>query len=125
VNQSGTARLAGEFFLCDEAEVSSMSSGIESQIAALIAASLQVDESTIRRDMSFVTDLGADSLACVVLILAIEDEFQVDIHDEDAAELLTVGHMIEYVSSALALEQGEIDRRVNSTSGAESHRRRA
>ena len=87
-----------------------MSSGIESQIVALIAATLHVDESMIRRDMGFVSDLGADSLSTVALIMAIEDEFRVDIYDEDAAEILTVGQMIEYVSAAIAIKEPAIRR---------------
>ncbi|HKQ12468.1 MAG TPA: acyl carrier protein [Steroidobacteraceae bacterium] len=80
-----------------------MSSGIESQITALIAATLHVDEAVIHRDASIAGDLGADSLDFVSLILAIEDELHVDIHDEDAAEILTVGELIEYVTLACAI----------------------
>jgi acyl carrier protein len=79
-----------------------MSSGMEAKITALIASTLQVDPATIRPDSSIADDLGADSLDFVSLILALEDEFHVDIHDEDAAEILTVEQMIEYVESALA-----------------------
>jgi acyl carrier protein len=86
-----------------QAEVKPMSSGIESQIAALVATTLHVDQTMVRPEMSFAGDLGADSLDSVTLILAIEDEFRIDIHDEDAAEILTVGQMIEYVAFALAV----------------------
>ena len=79
-----------------------MNSGIESHIASLIAATLRVDQTMVRRDTTFTGNLAADSLDCVALILAIEDEFGVDIYDEDAAEILTVGQMIEYVAFALA-----------------------
>ena len=89
-----------------------MSSGMESQISALIAATLQVDETAIRRDSSISRDLGADSLDFVTLILAIEDEFHVDIHDEDAAELLTVEQVIEYVELAVAIKDAAVSARL-------------
>jgi acyl carrier protein len=82
-----------------------MSSSIESQIRALIASTLHIDQAKIRRDATFAGDLAADSLDLVSLILTIEDEFQVDIHDEDAAEILTVEHMIEHVSFAVAAKR--------------------
>jgi acyl carrier protein len=80
-----------------------MSTEIESQIRSLVASTLRVEESMIWPDASFADDLGADSLDLVTLVLAIEDRFQVDIHDEEAAEILTVEQMIEYVTFALAL----------------------
>ena len=87
-----------------------MGSGIESQITALIVSMFQVDPTMVRRNTTFATDLGADSLDCVVLIMAIEDAFDVEIHDEDAAEILTVGQMIEYVVFALATKMPAIAR---------------
>ncbi len=82
-----------------------MSNPIDSQIVALIAATLHVDETAIRRDTSIVGALGADSLDFVSLIMAIEDEFQVDIPDEEAAEMLTVAQLIEYVTFAQASKE--------------------
>ena len=90
-----------------------MSSGIESQITALIASTLHVDQATIGRDTRIARDLGADSLDFVALILAIEDELHVDIHDEDAAELLTVEQVIEYVELALATKDAAIRARLD------------
>ena len=78
-----------------------VSSEIESKITELVAATLNVDQAIVRRDRTLAGDLGADSLDSVALILALEDEFRIDIHEE-AAELLTVGQMIEYVIFALA-----------------------
>jgi acyl carrier protein len=91
-----------------------MSSGIESQITALIAATLRVDEAMIRRDATLAGDLGADSLDFVALVLALEDEFKVDIHDEEAAEILTVEEMIEYVAFAVAVKDAVVIRRSGS-----------
>lgn len=91
-----------------------MTSGIESQITALVASTLHVDEAMVGRDSAFASELGADSLDLVVLILAVEDQFQIDIHDEEAAEILTVEQMIEYVSFALAEKEPTITNRLSS-----------
>jgi acyl carrier protein len=91
-----------------------MNSGIDSQITALIASALRVDEAMVRRDTTFAGDLAADSLDLVALILAIEDEFQIDIHDEEAAEILTVGQLIEYVAFALAVKTPTVAAAANS-----------
>jgi acyl carrier protein len=85
-----------------------MSDGIESQITALIASTLHVDEERVRRQSRIGRDLGADSLDFVSLVLALEDEFQVDIHDEEAAELLTVAQVIEYVTLAIAMKEAPV-----------------
>jgi acyl carrier protein len=85
--------------------VNHMSNPIESQIVALIASTLHVDETAIRRDTSIVGTLAADSLDLVSLILAIEDEFRIDIPDEEAAEILTVAQLIEYVTFAQAIKE--------------------
>ena len=82
----------------------------ECRIRSLVAATLRVDEATLRRDATFI-DLGADSLALVSLILAIEDQFQIDIHDEDAAEIRTVEQMVEHVTFALACKDATDPRR--------------
>jgi acyl carrier protein len=88
-----------------------MSSETETQVTALIASTLRVDRPLVRRDSTFGRDLGADSLDCVTLILAVEDEFGIDIHDEDAVEILTVEQMIEYVTVALAAKEPMITSR--------------
>ena len=88
-----------------------MSIGIESQIRSLVASTLRVDEAMIRPEATLAGDLGADSLDLVSLILAIEDQFQLDIHDEDAAEILTVEQLVEHVAFALALKEASGPRR--------------
>src|SRR5688572_12261313 len=88
-----------------------MISAIESEITSLIASTLRVDEVMIRPDATFSGDIGADSLDLVSLILAIEDRFEVDIHDEEAAELRTVEQVIEHVTFALALKDAAGPRR--------------
>lgn len=74
---------------------------IESEVIAIVAATLRVERSGITRDASLEDDLGADSLAWVSLIMALEDRFAVDIPDEDAAEIRTVREVTDYVTLAL------------------------
>jgi acyl carrier protein len=88
-----------------------MSTEIECQIRSLVASTLRVDEAIIRPDASLAGDLGADSLDLVSLVLAIEDQFQVDIHDEEAAEILTVEQLTEHVTLALACKDAMGPRR--------------
>jgi acyl carrier protein len=85
-----------------------MNSQIESRITTLIASTLRVDQAIVRGRATFADDLAADSLALVSLILAVEDEFQIDIHDDEAAEILTVEQMVEYVSFALAVKESTV-----------------
>lgn len=94
---------------------------IESRITLLVASTLHVDQATIGRHTTFAGDLAADSLDLVALILAVEDEFQVDIHDEEAAEILTIGEMIQYVAFALADKESTVATR--SKGAAELHLR--
>ncbi len=69
------------------------------KIKAIIADKLSVDEDTITLESSFVEDLGADSLDIVELIMALEDEFELEISDEDAEGISTVGDVVEYIKS--------------------------
>jgi acyl carrier protein len=82
-----------------------MSGAIESQIRSLVASTLRVDAAMIHPDTTLAGDLGVDSLELVSLILAIEDQFQVDIHDEEAAEIRTIEQLVDYVTFALALRE--------------------
>jgi len=63
----------------------------------LLAEELQIDPETITPDTHLVDDLGADSLDIVELIMSIEDSFGISISDEDAAQLYTVGRIVEYL----------------------------
>ena len=72
---------------------------IEAKVKKVIAEKLGVDESTIKNDASFSEDLGADSLDNVELIMALEEEFNCQIPDEDAEKLTTVQQAIDYVKS--------------------------
>lgn len=67
------------------------------KIKATIADQLGIEEDEITMDSSFIDDLGADSLDIVELIMALEEEFDIEIPDEDAEKIATVGDVVEYI----------------------------
>ena len=69
------------------------------KIKSIVADQLGVDESQVTEDASFVDDLGADSLDTVELIMAFEEEFDVEIPDEDAQKNKTVKDVIDYINA--------------------------
>ncbi|MEA1871322.1 MAG: acyl carrier protein, partial [Candidatus Bipolaricaulota bacterium] len=74
---------------------------IVKKVRAIISDQLMVDPSEVTDTSSFVEDLGADSLDTVELIMEFEDEFGVEISDEDAEKISTVGEAIAYMSKLL------------------------
>ncbi len=74
-------------------------SQIESKVKEIIARELNVDESEVRPEASFIEDLGADSLDTVQLIMAFEEEFGVEIPDEEAQSIKTVGDALKFIES--------------------------
>ncbi len=70
---------------------------VESKIKSIIAEQLGVKPEEVTPNASFVDDLGADSLDTVELIMALEEEFSVEIPDEDAEKMKTVGDVIKYI----------------------------
>jgi acyl carrier protein len=74
-------------------------SDIEARVKKVIVERLGVSEDKIGSTSSFVEDLGADSLDQVELIMAFEDEFKVEIKDDEAEKLRTVKDALEYLSS--------------------------
>jgi acyl carrier protein len=69
------------------------------KMKGIIADKLSISEDQITEQASFIDDLGADSLDTVELVMALEDEFGLDIPDEDAEKLTTVGKAMDYVLS--------------------------
>ncbi len=74
---------------------------ILAKLKTIVMDRLSVDEDQIKPDASFVEDLSADSLDIVELIMGIEEEFDIEIPDEDAEKLTTVGEATEYIKSKL------------------------
>ncbi|MGC8873384.1 MAG: acyl carrier protein [Chloroflexia bacterium] len=78
-----------------------ISDDILRRLKALVAERLGVDESQITPEASFVEDLNADSLDLVELIMSLEEEFDIEIPDEAAEKIRTVGDAIEYLEERL------------------------
>jgi acyl carrier protein len=72
-------------------------SGIEDKVRDIIAEELGVEREKLTDDASFMEDLGADSLDQVELVMAFEKEFDIDIPDEDAEKMRTVGDAMKYL----------------------------
>ncbi len=72
-------------------------SSVEDQIKGIIAEQLGVKADELKNDASFVDDLGADSLDTVELVMALEEEFETEIPDEDAESITTVQQAIDYI----------------------------
>ena len=75
-------------------------SDVETQVRKIIAEQLQIDSREMEKTSSFIDDLGADSLDIVELVMAMEEAFGMDIPDEDAEKIATVGDAISYITSA-------------------------
>jgi acyl carrier protein len=73
-------------------------SDIEQRVKKIVAEQLGVAEADIKNESSFVDDLGADSLDTVELVMALEDEFEMEIPDEQAEKITTVQQAIDYAT---------------------------
>lgn len=67
------------------------------KVKAIIVEQLGVEEDEVKMEASFVDDLGADSLDIVELVMALEEEFDLEIPDEDAEKIRTVGEAVKYI----------------------------
>ena len=79
-------------------------SKLEERVKKIIAEQLKVEESKIVPEASFIEDLGADSLDTVELVMALEEEFNTEIPDEEAAKILTVQDAMNYVAAKTVAE---------------------
>ncbi len=76
-------------------------SSIEERVKKIVAEQLGVKEEEVKTDASFVEDLGADSLDTVELVMALEEEFETEIPDEEAEQITTVQLAINYINEHL------------------------
>jgi acyl carrier protein len=72
---------------------------VEQRVKKIVAEQLGVNEAEIKNESSYVDDLGADSLDTVELVMALEEEFETEIPDEDAEKITTVQQAIEYINT--------------------------
>jgi acyl carrier protein len=80
---------------------------LEEGVRKIIVDQLGVDEAQVTVDARFIDDLGADSLDTVELIMALEEKFGIEVPDEDAEKLVTVGKAIEYIEMKLREQKAE------------------
>jgi acyl carrier protein len=75
--------------------------GLEDRVSAIIAEQLGVTKEELVPGASFIDDLGADSLDIVELVMAMEEEFDIEIPDDDAEKIQTIGDVISYVKEKI------------------------
>jgi acyl carrier protein len=77
---------------------------VQDKVKSIIAEQLGVKPEEVTTEASFVDDLGADSLDTVELVMALEEEFGIEIPDEDAEKITTVGDAIKYIEEKSAIK---------------------
>ena len=70
---------------------------VEEKVKEIIVDQLGVDENQVKPEASFIDDLGADSLDTVELVMALEEEFDIEIPDEDAEKIASVQNAVDYI----------------------------
>jgi acyl carrier protein len=79
-----------------------MDAGLAKRVEAIIVEQLGVTPEEVVADANFIDDLGADSLDIVELVMAMEEEFDIEIPEEDAERMKTIGSAVEYLKERLA-----------------------
>ncbi len=74
---------------------------VEEKVKKIVAEQLGVDEEEVTPEASFVEDLGADSLDTVELVMAFEEEFSIEIPDDDAEKIITVQNSVDYIKERM------------------------
>jgi len=72
---------------------------VEQRVKKIVAEQLGVNEADVKNESSFVNDLGADSLDTVELVMALEEEFETEIPDEEAEKITTVQQAVDYIQA--------------------------
>ena len=75
------------------------------RIKSLIVEQLDIEESKITLESSFANDLNADSLDIVEIIMGLEEQFEIEITDEDAQKILTIKNAVEYINEKIAQKE--------------------
>ena len=76
-----------------------MAASVEARVKEIVCEQLGVNEDEVTPEASFIEDLGADSLDIVELVMALEEEYEMEISDEDAEKIKTVQDVIHYIES--------------------------
>jgi len=95
--RAGWQQVAGPAILSEERGCGM--ENIEQRVKKIVAEQLGVNEADVKNDSSFVNDLGADSLDTVELVMALEEEFETEIPDEEAEKITTVQQAVDYIKA--------------------------
>lgn len=79
---------------------------VDEKVKDIISEQLGVKKEEIKPESSFIDDLGADSLDTVEVVMALEEEFGIEIPDEDAEKITTVGEAVQYIEDKLSKKEG-------------------
>ena len=77
-------------------------SEVEKKVFSIIVEQLGIEESDVKLESNFIDDLGADSLDTVELVMAFEEEFDIEIPDEEAEKIMTVGSAVDQIVKTLS-----------------------
>ena len=78
-----------------------MSDDVSSKVKKIVADHLGIEEAKVTEESSFIDDLGADSLDTVELVMAFEEDFEIEIPDSAASEMITIGDAVKYIDAVV------------------------